>query len=390
MSYTLLKDVATATVDANGNATVVNRPEVGEYWAPLLVSVSTTSALSPVAHATVYHGSPGVPVNQNQYIDDTFLGSGDTSSVISGTSIQYGEAVITTFVGGRVGDTATVVVYGQTSDFPSNISLAPQVPGTRFAGHPSTEIVLNDGFVSPATPLMVPPLSTVTINAAGSISNGGFTDVRQFNSYSLRISPIVTVAATPAASPNPSTVTLKWASQPSTNIRLYQDLAQWWTNSAGGTYVLQNGETFMQDVHHGPYLTVLYSNESAVDTVALSYTLQYSTRQQPSQHVSQLINTDGTLALANGAVPGGTSIDLLCPIAYGRASWKLGNTGANPLTYTILYGTLPTVDQFTVAAGTADRREIIVPKRAIRYNIAALAGASAYNVNTFSQFDKMG
>lgn len=385
-TLTLLKDVSTITLDGSGNGTAVNSPNVAEYWQPMMVAVGCNTTLTPVPHATVYHGSPGVPVNQGQYIDDTFLGSGDTSSVISGTSIQYGEAVITVFENGTPGAVVTVVVYGQTSDVPSNLSLPPQVPGTRFSGHPTTEVVTLNAVVNIGTPVILNAAQTLVLNT-GQTSFAGYTDVRQYGAYDLKV--FARAVGGVATAPVSILMQASWVTSPTSNDQMYQDTQEFWADGAGPTFNAALGSAYFQDVQHGPYGRWRITNQS-VDAVELSYTLVFSTRIPPSHLFRQNSGVNGILVTTQAIIGAGANADILCPILYGRGFIRFGNIGANAVIYGFLYGSFPLVaEQITVAPGAVDRREIILPKNALRINIFSAAGTT-YTINAISQFDKTG
>lgn len=394
MTITALREVSTTTLDANGNGTVTLTPDVGEYWAPLLIAVATTTSLTPVPYCAVYHGSPGVAPSNSQFIDDTFTGNADSSSVISGTNVQYGEAIIAVFRGGTPGDTASVTVYGQTSDIPSNLSLGPQVPGTRFSGHAATEIMFQDGIkTSPISVLIGQPININAGTAALNLPGGPFgiganiTDVRQFTSYNIMVNTI-TSGALPGGVPQTSQLTLTWYADPAGTFMTYQDSAQWFNNDPG----FNLGQAFFQDQHHGPYFQARLTNNSVSNNMSTTYSVQHSTRTEVAQEFGQQGTTTGVLAYVNTiGIGAGVTVQVPCPLRYGRASWKLENLGANPgLVYNIYYGNLPIIEQFILAAGTNDRREVILPKRALRIEVGGPAGGTSYKLNVVTQFDKTG
>lgn len=389
MNVTLLREVGTTVLDANGNGRVEQSPSVGQYWWPLIVGVSATDNLVPVPYAAVYHGSPGVTAQQQQFIDDTFQGSGDTSSVISGTTVQHGESIITIFKNGNPGATVTVTIYGQTSDTPSNLSLPPAVPGTRFSGHPSTEIVLRNGYVAQISPVTVTALGSVTLNSS---TPNAFSDVRQYSSYNVKVRSRSNGAATAV---NTAKVLLEWSSDSAGADIIYQDMAEWYSDSATGTFISSNGPIYLQDVHHGPFFRVTYTNESAADSMLLDYTVEHTSRLATSNRFAQQHGVtsfpDGSLVITGTVAIGlGATVNIMCPFAYGRASWRIENNGGGAgLVYNIYYGAA-LIRQFILAAGAADEREVILPKRAMRFEINAGGGATSYKVVAITQFDKNG
>ena len=163
MPSSYLVQTVTAQVDNSGNATAVLKPDVGQYWAPALVRVATGQTprnnqfndvvYNVAARATLYHGAVN-NLNSTSYIDDTYQGSGDASSIIAGTIVLYGEAITVQWADGIPGDVAILTVYGRSSD--NLIELQQQlspVPGTRFSGGSGNAMVWDyNNFFLPGTP----------------------------------------------------------------------------------------------------------------------------------------------------------------------------------------------------------------------------------------------
>lgn len=133
-----------AVLDANGNATIAVGPDgTSQYWLPVLTRVSTLSPQSAtvnppikslVPYCAVYLGTPGT-TNPTAFIDDTYTGDSDASSIISGTVIPFGQTILANFLAGTPGDTAILTVYGFSSDTPpTTTDLGTLPPGTHFAG----------------------------------------------------------------------------------------------------------------------------------------------------------------------------------------------------------------------------------------------------------------
>lgn len=189
MSTSYLQKTVSARLDANGNGTAVLRPDVGQYWAPSLVQVST--AITPAntagggsvsaansALCTLYRGSVG-PLNAANYVDDTFNGSGDSSSIVAGTIVMYGEAITAVWADGTPLDTAIMTVYGRSSDNLIELQevLSP-IPGTRFAGNAGSFMVWNyNDFTDngPGALPTVPPRFTTPFNLNCELVSAKFT-----------------------------------------------------------------------------------------------------------------------------------------------------------------------------------------------------------------------
>lgn len=124
---------ASTQLDSNGNGVAVLKPDANEFWAPDFLRVSTASQKVPFAYCAVYHVSPGVTIGPTSFIDDTYGGNNDTSSIISGTIVQFGESIVAQFTGGTPGDTAVLSIYGMHSDLPIGMDVLPSSPGTHFS-----------------------------------------------------------------------------------------------------------------------------------------------------------------------------------------------------------------------------------------------------------------
>lgn len=373
MTSTVLNKTLPTTLDANGNGLIVLRPDVGQNWAPLFVRVSTGSRATPQAYCALYHGSPGVPVQQSQFIDDTFTAAGDTSSIISGTPVVFGEALLFQFLAGSPGDTAIATVFGLQSDLPPNLDLVPQVPGTHFSGHLTTEVV--------SVLAKVSHISPVSLGPGLGVGLGGIFDVRNFASYNLSIYS-TTVPSAPTAF-NPVKVVITWRDGPGSNDNVtFVDTLEWWSDGGSGPFGFVNGLVYSQDTHHGSYFSVQVTNEAAADTVQISYTLTASTRMLPGPYVRQDAGVDGTIAhINNGAI--GQNIPL--PLHYGRLWARMTATGAGTTNFGFqMAGDSFVYELFPVNASTTTRAEWITPKRAL---LAQMSNAT-YTLFMHSLFDR--
>lgn len=394
MSTTTLTVTRPVTLDGNGNGTVILRPDTGQNWAPLFVRVSTGTKATPVAYCAVYHGLPGVPGQPSQFIDDTFLGSGDTSSMIAGTPILYGEAIIFNFQNGTPGDVAVASVYGMQSDLPPNLSLSPQVPGTHFVGHLSTEISTQANFVPASAPFTVGPNATLFLTIGvgfGSGLTGTPDDVRQYSSYYLKIFSTAHTAPT-AFSTSRVDLFFYGSSNTGNGTLVYQDMAEWWNDSAfPGTFNLANSDVLIQDVLHGPYLVVQYTNGSSTTSMDVNFLLEYSTRLIPGPYLRQQKAIDGTLAATgNVGTAINSTVNLPLPLSDGRMRYKANSLGPGTITVNTMYGSLaPVIDQDVMASAALVTRELIVPKRAIMVQVVTGGTAGGYAIDVFTQFDKV-
>src|SRR6476619_5108285 len=136
MTIGYLTQTVSSTSDANGFAVAQLAPDTGEYWAPSLVRVGSSNnqpAPTPL-YAALYHGASNV-IDYTTFLDETYLGFGDTSSVIAGTIVQRGEALTVKWRGGTPGAVATLSIFGRNaSTLPEVAGVLSPVPGARFRG----------------------------------------------------------------------------------------------------------------------------------------------------------------------------------------------------------------------------------------------------------------
>ena len=371
MTATTLVLTDVVTLDSTGSGVVTLKPAVGQNWAPLFVRVSTNNLGAPVAYCALYHGSPGVPVQQSQFIDDTFTGSGDTSSMISGTPVRFGEALLFQFTGGNPGDTAVATVYGMTSDLPPNFDLIPQVPGTHFSGHLITEVVKTltiQGVAGVGAPVIITSGSTVT---------SPLIDVRQFASYYLDLK----VTAGPAVTDyNAVSVDFIWTSDSSLVPlhTVFRDKLQIWADTVSAP-VVSLGDLRAQDTMHGAYMQFAMTNLGP-DTCHATWTLMGTTRVLPGPYVRQGDSPDGILVSQQDNIPVGGTLLIPMPVAYGQVEWWLFNQGAAAMTPFIDYGASGN-DQVgaAVAANSLGTFNLVMPKRAGLLQVNGTAGQTVDN-----------
>jgi hypothetical protein len=387
---TTLSAVGTTVLDANGNGDITLRPDVGQNWSPLFVRVST-STRNGQTYCAVFHGSPGVDPQASQFIDDTFLGSGDASSMIAGTPVLFGEAVIFQFQGGLPGDTATATVFGQQSSLAPNLDLVPQVPGTHFAGHLVTEtnkVLVQQGTFLGTT---ITPLTSLTFPSPGA----GF-DVSVFNSYAFSLNCAVHTATATAP---PLQVTLTFLE--ATGGVAYQDIYEVFADlSANNTF--HGGTVSIQDVVHSGRLQLVLTNNSPTISIDVNFSLTVSTKQLPGVYARQQSGTDGTLLEVQTNI-GATGVDTLpLPLGYGDTYIKFFNNGAATMNLFLGFGSLSagvgaTNDFVDTIPATTGRIEpfsggvpagrFIFPKRAGIIHVQGTVGQN-YGLRVISLFNK--
>lgn len=393
MTTDILVKTASGVLNATGNATVTLSPDIGQNWAPLFIRVSTVNRATPVPYCAYYVGSPGVPPQQSQFIDDTFLGNGDTSSMISGTPVRFGEAVLVTFTKGNPGDTAIVTLYGMTSDLPPNLGINPQVPGTHFSGKPSPEIDVVVVTTPPGTPIEMFPGTTTTINPV---------DMRSFQSFYFLIGSSAVGAATAY---NPLLVTFDWFADPlGISDPVFRDEFEIWSDNINTPFFAAPGVATLEDVCHGSYLRVRIFNGAATDHIDIQFTLIGTTRQLPGPYLRQQLGTDGVLIEDQTIIgPGGINTYPL-PVTYGTTYMKFFNNGAAAMTLFLGFGSnaggvgatndfVDTVPATTsriepTVGGVTPAQAFIFPKRAGIIRIQGTVGQN-YGIRVITLFNKV-
>lgn len=389
-----LNKSVSVVLDANGNGTALLKPDVGQWWAPKFIRVSTLNQVTPVAYCATYHGAVTIK-NQTTFLDDTFLGNGDTSSIVSGTVVQYGEAITAVWTGGNAGDTAVLTIYGVTLNVPPSVGEMPSVPGTHFAGKPSTELTKEFARVPILTPTTLTFQTSLNIPLA---SNQTF-DVRNFASYYFKIG----VKATPGAATayNPFLVRLFWTAKSDGTDVIYEDRIAFWSdgNSFGGSFDYDGGNIILQDVHHGPYMSILLVNRANADSVSLFYTLTGTSRQLPGPFfrqnaaVASGILVNGFLA-ANYVIGAGGIKEVPFHFTYGMIGLQITNPSAAAISFDMNFADVPGgtivggASLGTIAAGGVLYSNFIMPKASGIFKATGAVGAQ-FGVRPITQYNKV-
>lgn len=164
MTDTYLEIIATGVLDTSGHVVVAKGPDVGQYWKPTLVHVANQSGIPQ--QAFLYSGgTPGTTL-ASYLKDSTFQAQNDSSSILSGTIIQYGQGITCQFIAGQPGDVVTMQIFGISSDTPPPLGILPSVPGVRFSGafagetNPPLFINTQINSAAPGTLVQFPPSGT--------------------------------------------------------------------------------------------------------------------------------------------------------------------------------------------------------------------------------------
>jgi hypothetical protein len=146
MRVDIITQTASGVLDASGNGTLTIAPSVGQWWAPLLIRVSADS-YGPNAnpfqgsanpYAELYYGAPTI-LDTSTRVDDTIQGNNDTSGILSGTVVPYGQALTVKWTGGLPRGRMVFVMYGQSSDTAPAFGFSiPQIMGPHFSGKPTS------------------------------------------------------------------------------------------------------------------------------------------------------------------------------------------------------------------------------------------------------------
>ena len=365
---------ASVVLDSNGNGTINLVPDVGQYWTPKLVRVSTTLLSSPVAYCAIYEGAVTIK-SQSTFIDDTSAGSGDTTSMVAGTVVQFGEAITAVWIGGNPGDTAIISVFGVSCNTPPSVSDLPTTPGTHFAGKPVQQ-----------TSVVQSLQSGISLAPNAGFFSTGLLDVRSFQSYTLQIR--ATAQSVPAKF-DEVTVQLFWFKN-SNGLAdtIFNDNASvipnWLT---AGTFNFTAGSLYMQDNHHGAYLSILVTNLSLTITQSLNFVLTGSSRVLSQTFARQGQNPSFIIGppVITIAAAGLTTIPM--NFAYGRVRLHVdNNSGAAMNLFVGTIGGAPILTVLGLATGTSTDYEMILPKASCTIGVSTGA-AGAVTLSMIKLFD---
>lgn len=192
MTIGYLVRTASVTLDSQGNGSITLGPDTSEYWAPNFVRIGTNSTNKTVSYLGLYQGAIGVQ-DATTFIDETYLGNGDISSVVAGTIVQRGEAISVSWTGGTPGAVGILTVYGRVAGtLPELASVLGTIPGARFQGSNSVLLAGIDIYYLQGQGFSVPVNSTINSPI--------------FNTYGAQGVLINALSL----SPNPAKVTITW------------------------------------------------------------------------------------------------------------------------------------------------------------------------------------
>lgn len=379
MTLTYLEQPAAIQFDATGTGIVEMSPPSGQYWLPTMLKVSTV-ANTPTAYAAVYMGPPstnGATLDNSQFIDDTFLGSGDVTTMVSGLTVQYGTTLTVKFANGAAFDTGYVTLFGVASDLPPNLGTPPQVPGTHFSGHIVT-------VVEKLTAIASSPLNIATGALPVPFPSSGTVDMRQFSSYSLQVQSL-----TLGANLDSCLIDIVWSANPDGSVVLSEQTYEIWV-AGSATQVFSNnfGNTMFQDIRRGPFLRVSFTNLGP-DTINLQGTRLYlSTRDVPTPIAQDRVG-DGVMAHAiNAVVPAGNILKVPCLLYPGNALAVFRNNGTSQYQFLPNQGTLSTNQQYAVnLASTLTLNPMFTGRRACRIDVNGTAGEHV-DIEVYSLYNK--
>lgn len=159
--FDLTKEV---TLAPGGFGVATLKPDVGQYWLPTFVHVSTATFNGS---CSVHIGGIGV-VDYTTMVDETSAGGNDTTAACSGMIVSPGMGISANFFGGTSNDTALIRVVGVSSDVPPTLGIEPGIPGHKFSGVSSTVFIANQ-------PINVDVTNTpaVTISGTPAVSISG-------------------------------------------------------------------------------------------------------------------------------------------------------------------------------------------------------------------------
>ncbi len=373
---TYLEKVVSVQLDATGAGTAVLRPDAGQHWDVRLVQVGTRSANTPVAYCAIYRGAPNTYDNTT-FIDDTSIGSGDTSAIIAGSVTQYGEAISAVFVSGNPGDIATMKLFGLNHMTPPGGDQLPPVPGDHFFGKPSTEVVTSLFGVAGGSVTALAPGAVQTITATP-------LDMRKYQGFYLSVFAALNGAA--PANPLSLVVQSDWLSNVTGTANLYNDGWEFWPLVGGGGFPFSGDALQVQDNTHGPYLSLSVRNTSAAGNIDVVYNLFGTNHSFPGQSARQrdsFFNPkgDGILLGSSDNIAGGATATKLARYGHGPATLSVLTAGQPSLVQAFpgtnnVFGLIPIYTE-TVPANTQRFIPLSLPKRAMRINVTNTGGVAS-------------
>lgn len=158
MALSYLDKPGSVTLDITGSGIISIYPDTNQFWLPNLVTVSNLSGLA--MNCQLFSGGPAGRTDFSSLRDSTIKAQNDASSILSGTVVQHGQAIVFSFSGGVPGDVAFAEVFGTSSDVPPTLGITPEIPGARFAGAPNNAVIartlISTGFTALAGNTTVP------------------------------------------------------------------------------------------------------------------------------------------------------------------------------------------------------------------------------------------
>src|SRR5437016_12696495 len=131
-----LSVIQSVTANNNGTALATLKPAVGQYWTPRFARVSIDTASSPAAALTpggtshlssaltfcqLYIGNTSNPSSIGAIVDVTVNGIADTTGIISGNTLQFGQTISALWLGLAAGTQCTLEIIGMSSDTPPSL-----------------------------------------------------------------------------------------------------------------------------------------------------------------------------------------------------------------------------------------------------------------------------
>lgn len=378
-----LHQTASAIFDANGRAVASLSPGMGQYWVPTFLRVATISSTGTIPYCIAYQGVPG-DYSTTGYIDDTYLGNSDTSSIVAGTVCQPGESISAVWTSGTPGDTAILTVYGVTYDTPPSVSEMPTTPGTHFSGKPAT-VVSSEVF-----------LTQSQIATPGGGLNFGPIDVRNWAAFTF----LLGVTSPNANNYGMAMVTMSWYKDPAITTNIYQDSIEFFAYQSSGSFPCLAGHVYWQDICHSDFvLFEIYNTTKGTDNISITADFVVTSRNVITpclRQVNSVSNQVGEFMIGDGRVlnqnitnlGAGLTISYPCPLYLGPAQLCLvSNT-----TYTIkiLQGSYNNpVFQVSAVAGVGTYN-VVLTKGASLVQITNTAGTAMTGTLTLvSQYDKL-
>ncbi len=219
---------------------------------------------------------------------------------------------------------------------------------------------------------------TAEIHTDAVVTPGNFTDtsildMRPYQSFVLKVTPSLNETATDYGN---VLIEMNWYLDEAQSVVVYQDTYSVYpSNVGGGSFVVEELDFYLQDVVHGPFCEAAVSNWGP-DDISVDYALLGHTRPIPGPYARQTSDTSpasmgatsSRLLSDSGTLGAGASAVYPLRIAPGLVRVYVETATRNHYIRYIT-PTGATIDEYQVAAGVVDVRDIYFPTESMRIDV---------------------